>query len=135
MYTFVKEELQQIQGMLRKGYNIDDLTKADKYAVHNMAYLISGVGADTVDNYEDATLLGKMVNEIERNHEEEIKWDLRAEVAHFVISRLDSYDEKEKKGKQGHQNRCAAEIRAALGNVCQRSQGYVQRRSRHHGRL
>ena len=98
MYTFVKEELQQIQGMLRKGYNIDDLTEADKYTVHNMAYLISGVGADTVDNYdEDATLLGKMINEIERSHEEEIKWDLRAEVAHFVISRLDSYDEKEKK--------------------------------------
>ena len=114
MYTFVKEELQQIQGMLREGYNIDNLTEADKYTVHNMAYLISGVGADFVDDCEGGTLLDKMVNEIERSHEEEIKWDLR---------------------KQGHQNRCAAEIRAALGNVCQQSQGYVRRRSRHHGRL
>ena len=97
MNEFIKEELKQIQGMLRNGYNIDDLTEADKETVWDMAYLITCVSTDVGDECEDDSLLDKMVNEIKQNHEEEIKWNLRDDVAYFVISRLDSYDEEGKK--------------------------------------
>ena len=97
MNEFIKEELKQIQGMLRNGYNIDDLTEADKETVWDMAYLITCVSTDVGDECEDDSLLDKMVNEIKHNHEEEIKWNLRDDVAYFVISRLDSYDEEGEK--------------------------------------
>ena len=97
MNEFIKEELKQIQGMLRNGYNIDDLTEADKETVWDMAYLITCVSTDVGDECEDDSLLDKMVNEIKQNHEEEIKWNLRDDVAYFVISRLDSYDEEGEK--------------------------------------
>lgn len=38
MNEFIKEELKQIQGMLRNGYNIDDLTEVDKETVWDAAW-------------------------------------------------------------------------------------------------
>ena len=93
MENIIKEELQQIQGMLPEGYNIDDLTEIDKDITWNLAYLICCVSTDAGDECENDSILDKMVNEIKRNHEEEIKWNLSADVVHFVISRLDSYEE------------------------------------------
>lgn len=106
----IKEELQQIQGLLRDGYDIVDLTEDDKDTVWNMAYLITQVSTDAGDECEDDLLLDKMINEIKVDHEKAIKQNLRYDVANFVISRLDFYEEA---GKENESAKADARLKFA----------------------
>ena len=106
----IKEELQQIQGLLRDGYDIVDLTEDDKDTVWNMAYLITQVSTDAGDECEDDLLLDKMINEIKVDHEKAIKQNLRYDVANFVISRLDFYEEA---GKENETAKAGARLKFA----------------------
>lgn len=92
MKNIIKKELKTIQGLLPEGYNISELSEQDRCSVWDMAYLIACASTSTESKTKSDSILEKMVYEIKANHENEIKENLRADVAHFIISRLDSYD-------------------------------------------
>lgn len=92
MEEFINEELKEIEGLLPKGYYIKDLNEVDKDIVWNLAYMVLNAQADDTDECDGDSLLTKMVKEIKRETEEEIRLNLRIDAARFVTSRLDSYE-------------------------------------------
>ena len=49
--------------------------------------------ADDTEDYEEDTILEKMVKEIKRSAEDEIKLSLRISASEMVVALLDSYEE------------------------------------------
>lgn len=93
MEEIIKEELEEIQSLCPTGYKIKDLEKQDQDMIWNAAWMIIHAEADDTEDCEEDTILEKMVKEIKRSAEDEIKLSLRISASEMVVALLDSYEE------------------------------------------